>query len=999
MFPWFGSLAIKWKLTLIAVTTTAVALAIACAITVILEMRTYQSQKVAELTAQANILAGNVVGAAVFGDADAATNAVTSLSANAEIELGAAYDADGKLLGKFTKTAAGRVPETAPRIASEVHEGLVTIAVPVLQQGASVGTVYVGARIETGGTRMTRQAAILLIVGLASLGLALPAAMRLNRAVIDPVEEIEAKNAIIETTLANVDHGILVVDKNLRVTFVNDRITRLHGPSAPALAIGDDIVANTKISQAARSASAEASAAEDARLTSGDSFRGEYKTSTNTTVEYRQVAIPGGGFVRTYTDVTDERTVKQSLEEAKARAEDADRAKSAFLAAMSHEIRTPMNGVIGVVELLSATPLSPDQQQMVDIIHQSGSSLLHVINDILDYSKIEAGRMTIEAAPFVLGDLIETTAKSISGHTKSKTLNVICSVDPEIDWSVVGDSVRVRQILLNLMGNALKFTEIGSIELTAKLASQSDDGIEVLFEVRDTGIGIASDKIDRLFERFTQADYSTTRRFGGTGLGLSISKHLVGLMGGEIGVNSTPGQGSTFWFRVPFDRIAAADRADPFAPFNSSLKGVRVIVCDRIASQSAISAYLNAAGVEITEASSVGQIVERYYESEAKNAPAHVIVLKVRLGEDSIALLSSELERRKALQNVKVLLVLPNMSASAAKPLTAPNVSSSIYSPISRHDLYAAISELMGRQVAAAAGPTRELDFMAPAVEEAAEGGGLVLVAEDNETNQFVIKTQLRRLGIAAEFAGDGQEAWNLLKRNPDRYGLLLTDCHMPFVDGYQLARLVRESEGSGERHLPIVALTANALEGEADLCRAAGMDDYLSKPVLLSALNERIVRWLPQTAKLRRPAGAATPAAPESTPVIVPIRTAQAGAPIDLGKLANLIGNDDPAYLKEMLSVFWETMADTPGVLRAHTRSRDSKNLILAAHAAKGAAASACADSLAELCRRLETAAKAEKWDEIDGLSSEIWTAFDEIEDFVAATVDSEPEKQIHQT
>ena len=235
---------------------------------------------------------------------------------------------------------------------------------------------------------------------------------------------------------------------------------------------------------------------------------------------------------------------------------------------MSHEIRTPMSGVIGIVELLRSTSLTGEQKQMVELIQRSGIGLLDVINDILDYSKIEAGRMTVEQTDCALGDIIETTAEVIGGHTQSKTLNIVCTVDPKIDSIVKGDPVRIRQIVLNLMGNAVKLTESGTVGIEATTESMTEDRIVVMFEVSDTGMGIEPDKQKLLFQAFSQADYSTTRKFGGTGLGLSISKNLVQLMDGEIGVRSELGKGSTFWFRVPFARVSAAERRDSLGDYD-----------------------------------------------------------------------------------------------------------------------------------------------------------------------------------------------------------------------------------------------------------------------------------------------------------------------------------------------------------------------------------------------------------------------------------------------
>ncbi|MHB1205375.1 MAG: ATP-binding protein [Rhodospirillaceae bacterium] len=988
MTTWFDNLSTRWKLAVVTAATTAVALIIAGTVIVTLDSRQYETQKVEGLTTEAKIVAANVVGALVFNDAATALNALNALSSNPEIEAGAAYDGEGALLARYTsQKGQGRpLPERAPPLESHITNQDVTVAVPVIQDSAAVGTVYLAARVESAGQRLAQQILVILVIGFSALCLALPLSMWLHRSITNPIEELAAKNAIIQTTFESVDHGVLVVDKNMRISFLNDRVTRICRISPEDLQVGMDIgEVLRRLQPGGATATQDWIQAKLEKVRTLDGARREYiLPDGKTVVEYRQAALAGGGFVRTYTDITEQKAIQKTLQEAKAKAEDADRAKSQFLAAMSHEIRTPMNGVIGLVELLHATPLSDEQRQMVEIIRQSGTSLLDVINDILDYSKIEAGRMTIESTRFALGEVVETTTTAISGHTKSKTLNIMCRVDPEIDWFVEGDPVRIRQIILNLMGNALKFTEMGSIEIEATMASKTQDTVTVLFEVHDTGIGIPADKTARLFERFSQADYSTTRKFGGTGLGLSISKNLIELMGGEIGVRSVVGQGSTFWFKIPFGRLPAAEREDPFDRYRGGLSGLRVLVCDRLADRAAITSYLHAIGVDVVEAKSVSQAIDGLSRAETEGWPVDVTVLRVHLGEDSPALFAQELSRRKSMENTRVLLVLPNMSASAARYSVREKFQKTMSSPIARGVLYDAIASLAGRSLAGsgARSDAADLNFVPPSMDEAAAQGCVLLVAEDNETNTFVIRTQLRRLGYAAEFAGDGQDAWQILKAGGTRYGMVLTDCHMPFMDGYQFTGLIRERERDGRRRLPVVALTANALEGESDVCRAAGMDDYLSKPVSLADLDKMVRRWLPKAAGLRTRAdaqaaeAAAEPVGAASPAVMTP--------PIDMGALGELLGDSDPAFLRDILESFITTMNGTPANLRDLAAGDDAIALTNAAHAAKGAAASACAESLAALCKRLEEAGRSEDWDEIGQLMPHVDRAFEEVRIFI---------------
>lgn len=986
MTRWFGNLSTRWKLAIVTAVTTAGALIIAGALIVTLDSRRYETQKVEGFTTEAKIVAANVVGALVFSDPDAALSALNALSTNPEVFAAAAYDAEGALVARYSRgSGSAPVPERAPPVGSAIDSAQVTAVVPVVQDNAPVGTVYLSANVEPASLRLISQVLLMLGIGVSALTLVLPLSMWLHRSITNPIEELAARNAIIRATFESVDHGVLVVDKNMRISFLNDRVAKICKIPPEDLQVGMDIASVIRrVQPGGATASEEWIKEKLQKVRSLDGVRREFKLEDKSVIEYRQAALADGGFVRTYTDVTEQKAFQETLEDAKAKAEAADRAKSQFLAAMSHEIRTPMNGVIGLVELLHATKLTDEQLQMVEIIRQSGISLLDVINDILDYSKIEAGRMTIETTVFPLGEVIETTTTAISGHTKSKTLNIMCRVDPAIDWYVMGDPVRMRQVLLNLMGNALKFTEMGSIEMEAKLESLDEDTTTVMFEVRDTGIGIPEDKIGRLFERFSQADYSTTRRFGGTGLGLSISRNLIELMGGEIGVRSVAGQGSTFWFRIPFARLPAAERIDPFAAFKTGLAGLRVLVCDRLADRTAVTHYLRAIGIDVVEARSIAHAMDGLYQADADGRPVDLAILRVHLGEDSAALFEHEIGRRKSLEHTKVLLILPNMSASAARQTTKGVFDKNISSPIARGVLYDAVAQLTGRNVKGVGlkSDVHDLNFVPPALNQAAAQGCVILVAEDNETNTFVIKTQLRRLGYAAEFAGDGRDAWQVLRAGGARFGMVLTDCHMPFMDGYQFTAMVREHEraAANGRRLPVVALTANALEGESDACIAAGMDDYLSKPVSLPDLDRMVRKWLPAAATLRTRAGAEAPA-PVAAPAAPPTAV---NVPIDLPALGTLLGDSDPAFLRDILGSFLETMDGTPDALKDLAAGGDAIQLTNAAHAAKGAAASACAEQLAALCKQLEEAGRKEDWDEIGRLMPDVDTAFQDVRVFI---------------
>ncbi|MFV3128430.1 response regulator [Niveispirillum sp. KHB5.9] len=545
----------------------------------------------------------------------------------------------------------------------------------------------------------------------------------------------------------------------------------------------------------------------------------DYKSKTELTSEKLFITIVTG--LRSYDNIRSARM-----------AESASKLKSSFLAAMSHEIRTPMNGVLGMLELLGHSSLDGDQRDMLLTAQDSAGALLRIIDDILDFSKIEAGRMDIDRHPVDLGAVIEGVADTLAPAARKKGLSFDIHVDPAIPAALMGDPVRLRQILFNLTGNAIKFTERGGVTVRAERHPDPAPGTaRVRVAITDTGIGIGPDQQAKLFQPFAQAEVSTSRRFGGTGLGLSISRRLVDLMKGHIGLDSVASHGSTFWFTLDLE-IADGTATDSATGADISGLSVALDVAEPELAQT-VGVYLAKAGA---------------VPVAADDPTAALIICAGRSGA-SWPVSDSPLPA--------VLIA----DADSRRPAEMPAATQLVARPLRRTALLRAVALAAGRAVGAtAAQPTIRAAAHAPTPEEAAAAGRLILVAEDQRVNQMVIRRQLSILGFAAEIHPDGATA--LAAWRPGAHGLLLTDCNMPEMDGYELTAAIRAQEtAQGLPRLPIVALTANAMAGEDQRCINAGMDDFLAKPLDLAHLERCLGRWLGVSP-------AATPAAPAAEPV-----------------------------------------------------------------------------------------------------------------------------------
>jgi len=631
------------------------------------------------------------------------------------------------------------------------------------------------------------------------------------------------------------------------------------------------------------------------------------------------------------TDITAQKAVEEKLRLAKESAEEANRAKSAFLATMSHEIRTPMTAILGSLEYLLDTPLVKDQHRMVSIARDSGESLLAILNDILDLSKIEAGKLTLEALETSPRNLVQGACDAAQIVARQKNLYLRCKFTAPPPALIVADPVRVRQVLMNLVNNAVKFTDQGGVTVTAEVSDEGNGAGILRVTVQDSGIGLNEEQRAKLFRPFSQADDSTTRKFGGTGLGLSICQRLVERMGGEIGVYSKPGKGATFWFWV---RIQTTDRA-PSAQEVTDLKGMPILLIDTDPeTQSKTAADL----------SEVGGRVEPVAEGRAA-------LLRLAQGRFSLVLLEQNLPEAKGLDLVPAMRALQ------------PDVNIVLYTA-DEQDTIAWAAQEAGVFYLPRSTPyqqfleTVQSFATGSTVIEGRRGGALsgrVLIAEDTASVRQILEVQVRGLGVEVDFVENGKEALEKLQRG--RYALVVSDLHMPEVDGYGLVHEWRAREakrGKGE-HLPIVALTADVLIGDASKFISEGFDDYMAKPVSRDALRNLIAKWL-NRGQPGEPDGE-TPAESELQPT-----TDEHGAdlPVNHARLVEILGLDDAEIIAEAMQVFVMTAEETFAALEKAYANQDSGAAKGPAHSLKGSARMAGANLLGDIAAELDAAAKA---------------------------------------
>ncbi|HJP99029.1 MAG TPA: ATP-binding protein [Rhodanobacteraceae bacterium] len=646
------------------------------------------------------------------------------------------------------------------------------------------------------------------------------------------------------------------------------------------------------------------------------------------------------------------RGVQRELLAAKVAAEAAMLAKSEFLASMSHEIRTPLNGILPLLDIVLGTDLSPSQREYLVTANASAKELLRIVDDILDYSKAEAGKLILESVSINIRDLVDSVKRLLEKPAEAKGLAMRAVVDPDVRPVVRGDPMRIRQILTNLMGNAIKFTQRGGVSVRVSRRNETATQHELLFAIRDTGIGLAADAASRLFQPFTQADASVTRRYGGTGLGLTICKKLVDLMGGRIGVRSEPGRGSVFWFTIPFEK-APGDIVGP----QQQVAGARALLVASPQRAQQIMPLLATLELDATHVADAAGALNRVRQAAplGRAFSFDLLVVDAESATGDAAKLLRSIVADRQLESLR-LLALGLESAPDPRVVLAP----------ARPDdasLRQGVRSAFGLTPVARAQPVLSVPAL-PTTTTMTDLPltGKVLLVEDHPVNQKVARKLLERLGLAVDVADNGEVALDRLRESP--YAMILMDCQMPVLDGYSATRRLREIESDqGKPRTPVIAMTAHAMSGDRERCLQAGMDDYLSKPLDRLLLEQTLARWMHHA-----PQAGAAEAVLDPAPVSTPTHTSEAFAPAmqhpippDTLDTATLVDLED--IMGDELSTLVDTYLRDGDVrlrnLREAADRGDSTEVGKLAHSLKSSSANLGAMPLANRARQVEEAAR----------------------------------------
>ena len=996
---WYGNLPIRRKIEGVVMIVCGAALLVATGAFTFYDRTNFLAERTQDLSASSQMVASNSTAALAFGDAKTASELLHALQAKTYVLHAALYDKDGRVLAQYSRAAAKNfVPPAAAGGRSGIVNGDMWLFQNIDLNGESIGTIFVQAGLGDLNERLIRYIEIASLVILISLGLAFALTSRLQQVISGPIrtladtatsvskgenyslrvtktgndeigflfdefngmldriqerdralqaahaeleERVAERTSYLNALIENSPLAIMVLDSEQKVQLCNPAFEELFQYSREELAakfIADLFPHENALAEV----SLGSEIAAEKTLVSMTTRR-KRKDGTFVDVELHLVPLTVKGrtlgSLGIYQDVSERIRTAEAMQGAKEAAEASSRSKSEFLANMSHEIRTPMNGIMGMVELVLDSRLDSEQREYLNIAKVSADSLLSLINDILDYSKIEAGKLDIDAIEFNLGETLGDTMKTLSLRAHQKGLELAFEIEPDVADALTGDPGRLRQIVVNLVGNAIKFTERGEVVLFVKREPQkTENEMQLHFTVADSGIGIAAAKQADIFEAFKQADGSMTRKHGGTGLGLTISSRLVELMGGTIWVESELGKGSRFHFTANFGLQQMPTRnivpRDP-----QTLRDMRVLVVDdnatnrQILTKMLINWHMDPVAVD-----GGAQAIVSLREANGLGRVFSLILLDAQMPDMDGFALAEAVKRNPDWSGATVMMLSSAGQRGDALRCRELGVAAYLTKPVRSSELLEAILAALGTR--AKGNKSAEL-----VTTHSLRSGRIplrALLAEDNAVNQLVAVRLMEKAGHSVVVAMNGKQAVEAWRKEP--FDVILMDVQMPEMNGWEATRAIRVEERSTGGHVPIIALTAHAMKGDQELCMAAGMDLYLSKPIRTSDL-------LAALGQVQKFAVVAAEEKPPVPPGVSHIDLAEALLRLDgdrnlFDQVALLFRSECPSLLAEIRSGLTES---------------DSRKVQSVAHALKGSSAILGASALSQAAAGLETLARTD--------------------------------------